>query len=110
MIRAVDYGFFISRVMHFYSVPFREVLKLPVVTFHMLNKNVDRLMAERDFKTAILAVKTQSGDGITSLMTDLKETIGTTVEYDRPPPSVTHKGEVLDRAGLHELKSLASMV
>lgn len=61
---------------------YREVLALPVMTFWMLHRNVDRIAAEQDMRSATIAVKSQSGEAIQSMMTDLSTQMGQVIEID----------------------------
>jgi hypothetical protein len=81
----------------------KTLLRTPVVTFWMLHRNVDRITAERDMRTASLAVQTQSSEGIKALMGDLKKQMGVVVDFDRV---ILGQVEVLDRKGLQALKAL----
>lgn len=84
----------------------QKLLKTPVVTFWMLNKNIDRLSAEKDMRTAHVAVLSQSEDGIKTLFDDLRKQMGTVVDFDR---MLAKQQEELDRAGLHSLKELGKV-
>lgn len=44
----MDLGYYISQVMRFYSISYRDVLKLPVYTFWELSKNIERLRADEE--------------------------------------------------------------
>lgn len=81
----------------------RKLLTTPVVTFWMLHKNIDRLMAEKDMRTADVAIRSQSADGVRSLFDDLRKQMGTVVDFDR---LLAAQEEQLDREGLHSLNGL----
>lgn len=81
----------------------QKILKTPVVTFWMLHKNIDRLTAEKDIRTANIAVLAQSEDGVRTLFSDLRKRMGTVVDFDK---ALVIKQEKLDRDGLHSLKDL----
>jgi hypothetical protein len=91
--------------MHFYGLTLHELLHMPVVTFWMLHKNVDRIQAERDAKTAELMVRSQSADGIKELFDGLRKQMGQVVVIERPA-AMRRPVEQLDRAGLNELRGL----
>ena len=44
----MDLGYYISQVMRFYSLSYRDVLRLPVYTFWELSKNIERLRADEE--------------------------------------------------------------
>ncbi len=56
---------------------------MPVKTFWMLHKNVDRIAAESDMRSAMIAIKSQSGEGVQSMMTDLRQQLGQVIEIDQ---------------------------
>jgi hypothetical protein len=57
---------------------------LPVQTFWMLHKNIDRISAERDQRTAMLTIQTQSSEGVRDLMKGLREQMGKTLIIESP--------------------------
>jgi hypothetical protein len=63
-----------------FTVP--ELRKLPVVTFWMLNKAIDRMAAESDMRRARLMVMTQSQEGMEDLFKDLRAQLGKVVVFD----------------------------
>jgi hypothetical protein len=90
--------------MSFYGFSdIQKLLTTPVVTFWMLHKNIDRLMAERDMRTADVAIRSQSAEGVRDLFEDLKKQMGTVVDFDRVLQS---QEAVIDREGLKALKGL----
>lgn len=44
----MDFGYYISQVMRFYSMSYPDVLKLPVYTFWELSRNIDRIRADEE--------------------------------------------------------------
>ena len=97
-------------MMRFYSMSIREVRDLPIKSFWMLHKSVDRLMAEDEMRQAtVIAHSMAGGDGFTELLEGLRKAVGVIVEFedgDPGPPPV----EPLDREGLLSLKGLGSTV
>jgi hypothetical protein len=79
-----------------------EVRELPLKTFWMLHKNIDRIYAERDMRSTELMIKTQSSEGVKSLLEDLRKSYGAVIEID---VAATAMREKLDRKGLTSLKS-----
>jgi hypothetical protein len=68
--------------MAFYSMSPRSVLDISSRMFWMLNKNIDRLSAERDMRSSAIAVQAQSGEGIKDLFEGLQKQMGSVVEFD----------------------------
>jgi hypothetical protein len=48
----------------------------------MFNKNIDRLSAERDMRSASVAIQSQSGEAIKEMFEDLRKQMGSVVEFD----------------------------
>lgn len=94
-----------SRVLAFYGLASVEVLrKTPLKTFWMLHKNVDRISAERDQRSALIAIKSQSSEGMTEMMKDLRDQMGTTIV------TVEHTGNTkLDVDALHGLSAIGDL-
>lgn len=90
--------------MQFYSFgDVRRVLEMPITTFWMLHKNIDRILAERDMRHVELAVHTQSPDGVKTLMESLRSQMREPFVFESAPAPRTAK---LDREGLAELKAM----
>ena len=89
--------------MRCYSMDYQTVLKLPLRTFWLLNKNVDRHFAEDDIRMLMVAAHAHSGESVQAHHDKLRQTIGTVVEFDEAKAAVT---EQLDREGLTALKSM----
>ena len=60
----------------------QTVRDLPARTFWMFNKNIDRLSAERDMRSASVAIQSQSGEAIKEMFVDLRKQMGRVVEFD----------------------------
>jgi hypothetical protein len=80
-----------------------EVRAMPMQTFWMLHRNIDRISAERDQRNAMVHIQSQSSEGVKDLMTDLRKQVGTIVEYEEVTPTK------LDRAALHALDPIGDM-
>lgn len=103
MIKSIDVGFIVSRVMQHYGLDsFEAVLGLPIARFWMLNKNIDRQYAEHDLRLLSIAVSAQ-GEGAKEVMKDLRSRMGEIVVVDEVKKVMSEK---LDRVGLHALKSM----
>ena len=81
---------------------------MPVTTFWMLNRNVDRLTAERGLRDVALMAASQSSEGVKEVIEGLKKQMGSPIKFEEhAPPRETPK---LDREGLNSLKDLGSLV
>ena len=103
---AIDFGFLFARVMHFYGLSDLDLLAMPVRRFWLLNKSVDRIVAEQAIQSAVIAVQTQSGDSFSDLMKGLRKQMGQVVVLDRARKGVAEK---LDREGLDKLRLLGKI-
>jgi hypothetical protein len=68
--------------MAFYPLSYLETRQLPLKTFWGLNKNIDRISAERDLRQAMVGIRSQSSEGVKEMMTDLRGQMGTVYEID----------------------------
>lgn len=90
--------------MAFYSFgDVQKVLDLPLKTFWMLHKNIDRLEAEKDLRAAQLAAQTQSGEGFKELVRGLQKEMGQVVILEVG----ARKEDQIDREGVKRLKMLS---
>jgi hypothetical protein len=80
-----------------------EVRVMPMQTFWMLHRNIDRISAERDQRHAMVQIQSQSSEGVKDLMTDLRKQVGTIVEYEEVAPTK------LDRTALHALDVIGDL-
>jgi hypothetical protein len=89
----------------------RKLLDTPVVTFWMLHKNIDRLNAEDGFRTADIAIRSQSSEGVTALFADLKTQMKSPIvfEFDRAAMEQEREEEDVDREGLHSLGTIGKV-
>jgi len=72
----IDLPFFIARVMCEYSYTYAQVLDLPLVLFWTLNRQIDRLRAERDLRQLWIVGSAQSGDASKGLAEQLQSELG----------------------------------
>lgn len=94
--------------MRFYSMSIQAVRDLPLNTFWMLNKSVDRLNAAEDYRQAILVAQaTAGGEGLSGFLDALKDQVGEIVRMGVDKASVQH--DELDRSGLSSLAGLGKM-
>lgn len=90
----------------------RNVLRLPLVTFWMLNKNIDRLNAEEDLRLAEISVRTganSSEESLRSLLEDLRKQLGRIVKYDEAEMARNAKPDVLDEEAIADLNYLGDL-
>lgn len=92
------------RVARFYSLSPQELWKLPVKTFWLMHKNVDRLLAEDNLRLATVFAQTQSSEGFSEFVEGLREQMGTIAEIDEAKVAIEEA--VFDRDGLIALKDL----
>lgn len=88
--------------MH-YGLGYRELMALPIKTFWMLNKNVNRLLAEKDLRALSMAINSQSNEGVTALREKLSEELGN--PYGSQPVD-NPLDEERDEAGFEMLKNM----
>jgi hypothetical protein len=89
-----------------------EVLGLPVKSFWMLHKAVDRMQAELDYRmVAVVAHGMSGGEGLENLVKDLRGQVGTVVEWEEghAPAPVAATVTELDREGLDSLRGLGKI-
>jgi hypothetical protein len=80
-----------------------EARGIAMQTFWMLHRNIDRISAERDQRTAMVTIQSQSLEGVKDLMTDLRKQVGTIVEFEETAPTK------LDRKALHALAAIGDL-
>ncbi|SER25806.1 hypothetical protein SAMN05216548_1143 [Faunimonas pinastri] len=85
----------------------RDVLDLPIEMFWLLHKNIDRMAAERDYRTATILAQVHTPEGVRELLTGLRKQIGTVVEYDEG--QLAMQEAAYDRDGLLALKGLGKL-
>lgn len=107
MIQSIDFGFLFSRVIHAYKMNPVEILKLPVKTFWLLHKNIDRINAEQDIRTATILCNVQSSEGVQDLFKSLNKQLGKVVVFNEEKLALHEANQERDRIGLMELKSIS---
>ena len=90
--------------MSFYGLTYHETLKLPIRTFWMLDRNIDRLNAESDYRM-VMAVRVANTDGevFAEQMQVLRDRVGKTIEVDEAKRALTME---YDAEGVQRLKNL----
>ena len=94
--------------MHFYGIAYRDVLALPVKTFWLLHKNVDRISAERDMRMIMVMGSVQSSEALNGMTASLRKQMGVVVEIDEAAAAV--EDAVFDRSGLDSLRGLGKLI
>jgi hypothetical protein len=90
--------------MRFYSIGDTAVLDMPVVRFWTLNKCIDRLASEEDYRKALIGASVQDGESLTKFLDRMREQMGTIVVMDQAEVARDMK---IDREGLSLLKDMA---
>ncbi|AMB48260.1 hypothetical protein [Methylobacterium sp. AMS5] len=80
-------------------------MKLPLRTFWLYSKNIDRLSAERDLRLLQVMAAAQSPEAYSKTFDKLQQQMGTVVKMTGSGKAA-HEEE-LDRAGLAELKAMS---
>lgn len=78
--------------------------KLPVKTFWLMHKNVDRLMAEDTLRQVSALAYSQSGDGFDKFVSSLRKQMGTIAEFDEARLAIEEA--VFEAEAYAELKDL----
>lgn len=97
-------GMLFARVCHHYGMSYRECMALPMKTFWMLNRNISRILAEKDLRAFQIAVSTQTGEAALELQKRLID------EFDNPyrtnKSAVPVIDEERDEVGFAQLKNM----
>ena len=82
-----------------------KVKKLPLKTFWMMQRNIDRLEAGLDYRLMQVMLSVTSSEGVKDHTTRLRQLIGKVVYYDKDRViSVQAQEEKLDIEGLNRLR------
>lgn len=103
----LDLGMIFSRVCFHYGMSYRDCMDLPMRTFWMLNRNISRLLAEKDLRAISVALSAVSEEAAGALQTKL-------VEEFQNPYVMEHQDEQAqepieerrDEAGFAQLKMM----
>ena len=76
---------------------------MPIKTFWMMHKNIDRLMAEADLRMLSVVAYGQSGEGIEKFSEDMRKQMGQVAVIDEIQAAFK---EEIDSEGLASLKDL----
>ncbi|MCS4374546.1 hypothetical protein MKR02_21810 [Klebsiella sp. K4-41] len=84
MVLSIDFGFYFSRVAAYYSLPPKQLLEIPLETFWMMSRNIERIQSERDLRDFQVARVAQAGvEDAKAFMEGLQLRIGRPVITDR---------------------------
>lgn len=89
-------------VSHFYSMPYRDLLAMPIKTFWLMSGNIRRIRAGDDLRSLMTAAAAQSPEGARECQERLTIEIGDVIKE----PSVMEA--VRDEVGFAELKLMAA--
>lgn len=78
--------------------------KLPIKTFWLLHKNVDRMMAEDSLRLVSALAYSQSSDGFDKFVNGLRKQLGTIAEFDEGKLAIEEA--VFEADAYAELKDL----
>jgi hypothetical protein len=76
---------------------------MPLKLFWMMHKSIDRLTAEEDMRLAMTLISSESGEGFSSLMENLRKQMGKVVVIDEVKTALLEKH---DRAGMLSIAAL----
>lgn len=104
----IDFGFFFCRVMHFFSMSYEAVLRLPLRTFWLLNRNIDRIEARRDMRAMSVAMVAQSdGETANTFRQELVIEAGVIVKLEGEGDPANPLEAKRDEMGFADLKRMA---
>lgn len=78
----LDVGYAICRVMRFYSMPYREVMDLPVRAFWFMSSQIDRVLASESLTSLHITASAQGGSSYEETKRQLLDVLGTPVRLD----------------------------
>lgn len=76
---------------------------MPIATFWMMHRNIDRLMAEADLRMLSVFAHGQSGEGVADFSERMRKEMGQVAEVDEREAAMAQE---LDSMGLMSLKEL----
>lgn len=101
--------------MQTYAMHFNDVLALPLPTFWMLHRNVNRIAAEKDQRSvAVVGHAFAGGDGLSEFVDHLREEMGSAFVEDASQPDSSKTGNPVldmefDAEGLAALKGMGNL-
>jgi len=82
---------------------FQDVMRLPLKTFWLYSKNIDRILSEVDLRQLQLVASATSSEAYGSMQESLRKQLGMIVKVKAQDA----QEEKLDRGGLADLKAMA---
>lgn len=102
----IDLGFFFCRVSNYYAMGYEAVLRLPLKTFWMMHKNIDRIEAKRDMRAMSVAMVSQATpDSARAFREALVLEAGTIIKMSGPAENPLEAKR--DESGFADLKRMA---
>lgn len=89
--------------MRFYSMPYREVMSLPIRAFWFLSSQIDRVQAAESLNSLHITASAQSNESYGDTKGQLLEVIGTPIKFDLGRIALE---EERDEQGFQFLKNL----
>lgn len=87
--------------MSFYSIDYQSMRKLPLRTFWLLSKSINRIEAERGLRALSIASASQSSDGFKAAQKNLQAEIGEVTTEEAPEPVGTEQmAGLIDRLNM----------
>jgi hypothetical protein len=83
---------------------FQDVMRMPLKTFWLYSKNIDRILSEVDLRQLQLVASATSSEAYGSMQDRLRQQMGMVVKV-KDEVKATQE-EQLDRAGLADLKAM----
>lgn len=82
---------------------FQDVMRMPLKTFWLYSKNIDRILSEVDLRQLQLVASATSSEAYGSMQANLRKQLGMIVKVKAQDA----QEEQLDRGGLADLKAMA---
>lgn len=100
--REIDFGFVFCEVSHFYAMPYKDLMAIPIKTFWLMSGNIRRIRAGDDLRHLLTASAAQSADGVKEYHERLVIEMGDVMKE----PSVADAER--DEVGFAELRQMAA--
>jgi hypothetical protein len=86
---------------------FQDVMRMPLKTFWLYSKNIDRLLSEIDLRQLQLMASATSGEAYGRMQENLHKQLGVIVKLSPEAIAQSAQEEKLDPIGLADLKAMA---
>lgn len=95
---AIDLAFYFSRLIHHYNLSYSEVLALPIKTFWMMSRNVDRHRAEMDIsQLRLLRASQTSEEHLKEFATSLTDQLAEPIKVEKSLESAMPQADAKER-------------